>query len=120
MNKRALFLLCALVFVTCIFSMASRYVKQNKEILDTLETFVDDKKQLYKTIKYKNKQKKVDLSKHPNGEESGTLAMLAHNRFSPHCCPSTYTSDRGCACITESQKKQFQTRGNNRTGKSNY
>lgn len=120
MNKRFLFLVCAVVFVVCVLLMARKYVKKNQGILDTLETFVDSKRQLYETVKYNNKQTKVDLTKYAQGEESGTLAVLAHNKFSPHCCPSTYTSDRGCACLTEQQKKQFQTRGNNRTGKAYY
>ena len=100
--------------------MVGKYTKKNTEIINNLENFVNDKRQLYETVEYLNPQKKVDLSKHPGGEESGTLAVLAHNKFSPHCCPSTYTSDRGCACLTKKQKKMFQTRGSNRTGESYY
>lgn len=117
MNKRFLFLVCVLVFVVCVLLMARKYVKKNADLLNTLETFVDSKRHLYEIGKYVNKQKKVDLTKYAQGEESGTLAILAHNKFSPHCCPSTYTSDRGCVCLSEKQKRQFETRGNNRTGK---
>ena len=31
------------------------------------------------------------------------MFMLSHNQFRPECCPSTYSNDRGCACMTNSQ-----------------
>jgi hypothetical protein len=120
MTKNILFLFCTLVFVVSITFMVKTYVKKNATILKTLETFVDDKRHLYNTVNYVNNQKKVDMSKFAQGEESGTLSMFAHNKFSPHCCPSTYSSDRGCVCITDAQKKQLQTRGHNNVGMSEY
>lgn len=40
--------------------------------------------------------------------------LFAHNQSSPECCPSTYTTDMGCICMTDAQKKLL------RTGKGTY
>jgi Ca2+/Na+ antiporter len=32
------------------------------------------------------------------------MAMLAYNRSSPDCCPSTYSNSMGCVCLSEEQK----------------
>ena len=45
---------------------------------------------------------------HPSvdGTKTGprAMAMLAYNRSSPDCCPSTYSNSMGCVCMTEDQK----------------
>lgn len=33
-----------------------------------------------------------------------SLFMFAYNQSSPECCPSSYSSDRGCVCLSEDQK----------------
>ena len=35
--------------------------------------------------------------------------------FSPSCCPSNYSSDRGCACESLQQKNSITSRGRNST-----
>ena len=45
----------------------------------------------------------------------GQLYMFADNQFKPECCPSTYTSSTGCACITKEQVDYINQRGGNRT-----
>ncbi len=45
----------------------------------------------------------------------GQLFMFADNKFKPECCPSTYTSSTGCACITQEQVDYINQRGGNRT-----
>lgn len=45
----------------------------------------------------------------------GQLFMFADNKFKPECCPSTYTSSTGCACITQEQVNYINQRGGNRT-----
>lgn len=45
----------------------------------------------------------------------GQMFMFADNKFKPECCPSTYTSSTGCACITQEQVDYINQRGGNRT-----
>lgn len=45
----------------------------------------------------------------------GQMYMFADNKFKPECCPSTYTSSTGCACITQEQVDYINQRGGNRT-----
>jgi hypothetical protein len=59
----------------------------------------------------------------PNPSElinSGKLDILAQNKFDPKCCPATYTSSTGCACISPEQMKYLSTRGGNRTFSTEY
>ena len=35
------------------------------------------------------------------------------NEKGPQCCPSAFVSDEGCICVTEQQKKLFESRGTN-------
>jgi hypothetical protein len=43
------------------------------------------------------------------------LFQFQDNRVSADCCPSPFSSDRGCVCLTNEQIKQFETRGGNRS-----
>jgi len=45
-----------------------------------------------------------------------SLFSFAFNKSSPACCPSTYTTDTGCVCTTEQQRKHIGQRGGNRKG----
>ena len=47
--------------------------------------------------------------------ESGRLNFLSDNKFDPKCCPSLYSGDMGCACISPEQLKYLNSRGGNRT-----
>ena len=42
------------------------------------------------------------------------LFQFEGNRISADCCPSPFSSDRGCVCLTDAQLKEFATRGGNR------
>lgn len=50
----------------------------------------------------------------------GQLAMFADNKFDANCCPSTYTTGSGCACISPEQMKYLNERGGNRTLPTEY
>ena len=39
-----------------------------------------------------------------NLESNDPLFMFAYNKSHPSCCPSTFSSSRGCVCMTEDQK----------------
>jgi len=42
------------------------------------------------------------------------LYAFANNKQSADCCPSPFSGDLGCVCLTEEQKHEFGTRGGNR------
>jgi hypothetical protein len=46
---------------------------------------------------------------------SDELHFFAENKFAPECCPSSYSSSTGCACMTPEQLNYLNTRGGNRT-----
>lgn len=43
------------------------------------------------------------------------MFIFAQNQVRPECCPSTYSSDRGCVCTTEAQRNMIAGRGGNAT-----
>ena len=49
-----------------------------------------------------------------NGKCDGpkSMFMFAYNKYSPACCPSTYSTSRGCICMTDNQKRFINSRGN--------
>ena len=44
-----------------------------------------------------------------------TLFQFAGNRMSADCCPSPFSGDRGCVCLTDKQLAEFGSRGGNRS-----
>jgi len=42
------------------------------------------------------------------------LFQFEGNRISADCCPSPFSSDTGCVCLTDAQLKEFANRGGNR------
>lgn len=42
------------------------------------------------------------------------LFQFEGNRISADCCPSPFSSDTGCVCLTDAQLKDFANRGGNR------
>ena len=40
-----------------------------------------------------------------------SMAMLSFNHSSPDCCPSTYSNDKGCVCMTPEQENLIAYRG---------
>jgi hypothetical protein len=45
----------------------------------------------------------------------GELFFFADNKFTPECCPSTYSDSMGCACLSQAQVDYLNQRGGNRT-----
>lgn len=43
----------------------------------------------------------------------GELNMFADTKFKPECCPSTYSTSTGCACISNDQYSYLLSRGGN-------
>lgn len=48
-----------------------------------------------------------------------SMFMFAYNRSSPACCPSTFSSSRGCVCMSEQQRRYINSRGGGRTHAAN-
>lgn len=43
----------------------------------------------------------------------GELFFFKDTKFSPNCCPGTYSSSLGCACLSKTQFNYLMTRGGN-------
>jgi hypothetical protein len=43
------------------------------------------------------------------------LFQFEGNRMSADCCPSPFSGDRGCVCLTDKQLAMFSSRGGNRS-----
>jgi len=46
---------------------------------------------------------------HPDSDKK--MFMLANNRTSPNCCPSTFSTSTGCVCTTKNQRDYIASRG---------
>jgi len=46
--------------------------------------------------------------------DSNKLMLLEGNKVSADCCPSAFSGDTGCVCLTTSDKKLFASRGGNK------
>jgi hypothetical protein len=42
------------------------------------------------------------------------LFQFSGNKMGAECCPSPFSGDRGCICLTDAQRKEFASRGGNR------
>lgn len=43
------------------------------------------------------------------------LFQFESNKMSADCCPSPFSGDRGCICLTDKQAAEFSSRGGNRS-----
>jgi len=50
----------------------------------------------------------------------GQLSLFDNMPFSPECCPNTYSSSMGCACMNSNTYNYLITRGNNNVPYSEY
>ena len=48
------------------------------------------------------------------------LLMFANTPYKPECCPNTYSSSTGCACMTLEQNSYLVNRGGNNVPYSEY
>lgn len=53
-------------------------------------------------------------------DSSQRLFMFANNESSLSCCPSTFSTDKGCVCVTPKQQKFINNRGFNKSGDSQF
>ena len=57
--------------------------------------------------------KEVPLKPYEKANDSELFAFQ-NNKISADCCPSPFSSDTGCVCLTDAQIQEFSTRGGNR------
>lgn len=50
----------------------------------------------------------------------GEMLMFANTEFKPECCPNTYSTSTGCACMTGPQYNYLQNRASNNVPYSEY
>ena len=50
----------------------------------------------------------------------GEMLMFANTEFKPECCPNTYSTSTGCACMTTDQYNYLILRGGNNAPYSEY
>ena len=66
---------------------------------------------------------KLDSYKYNTGPKiplpEGELFFFNNTKFDNECCPSTYTSSRGCACLSLPQYNYLMMRGGNNTPPKN-
>jgi hypothetical protein len=68
----------------------------------------------------KGAQKIWDRKKQPIPLPEGELDMFATTPFKGSCCPNTYSTSTGCACMTVDQYKYLNGRGGNNVPYSEY
>lgn len=105
MNRILLFAsFTTLSMLTCICVLYIVNTKKNCKKIKQIETFIQDEVFIAKKKLY-----------HP----FDPLNLKIHEgNFSHSCCPSTYSTDRGCLCVNKEQNELFLTRGMNRTGEN--
>ena len=57
--------------------------------------------------------KEVPLKPYEMANDSELFAFQ-NNKISADCCPSPFSSDTGCVCLTDAQIQDFSKRGGNR------
>lgn len=50
----------------------------------------------------------------------GELSIFANTDFKPECCPNTFSTGSGCACMTTKQNNYLITRGGNNVPYAEY
>ena len=66
------------------------------------------------------KRKELNLNEYPNIDIKPGEKLFDNNKFLPECCMyySSYSTDKGCPCITPEQQYYLQRRGLNRSKNS--
>jgi hypothetical protein len=62
----------------------------------------------------------LDREPQPVPLPEGQLLMFANTPFKPECCPNTYSTGNGCACMTTEQYNFLILRGKNNVPYSEY
>ena len=63
----------------------------------------------------RNLNNMAPVASNPSAPANMPAWFLASTKFTPECCPSTYSSSTGCACLNPQQINYLNQRGGNRT-----
>lgn len=91
-NRILYIFFCCIIIVTISIYLTKQTSEQE---MKKVETFVENE-----IIKNKQMNRQLDL--------------LTYSKFSPDCCPGTYSSSSGCLCDNHDEAKAIYTRGGNR------
>ena len=64
-----------------------------------------------------------DIVNRPNGPlplPEGEMVLFANTPFKPECCPNSYSTSAGCACMNSNTYNYLVTRGGNNVPYSEY
>jgi hypothetical protein len=62
----------------------------------------------------------INRPKQPIPLPEGEMVLFAKTPFLPECCPNTYSTSKGCACMTIDQQNYLMSRGGNNVPYSEY
>lgn len=63
---------------------------------------------------------KGDINKQQQQQNPDEMDIFAGMQFKPECCPNTYSSSEGCACLNEDAFNLLKNRGGNNVPYSEY
>ena len=95
-------------------------INESKSDSWNLSSWVKDALRYSKGMGNENKQ---DSYKYNTGPAiplpEGQLFFFNNTKFDSKCCPATYTSSQGCACLSQNQYNHLMMRGGNNTPPKN-
>ena len=95
-------------------------INESKSDSWNLSSWVKDALRYSKGMGNENKQ---DSYKYNTGPPiplpEGQLFFFNNTKFDSKCCPTTYTSSQGCACLSQNQYNHLMMRGGNNTPPKN-
>lgn len=103
------FFVIGVVLLFSTLCMMNTYVRDNNTKIQKIEHFIENEKQLQDDLKTKGLKEFKRIN-----------SMFENKKFSLECCPSAYSTDKGCLCPDNEVKKAMNTRGqNSHTAKKN-
>lgn len=96
------FIVIGAVLLFSTLCMMNTYVKDNNTKIQKIEHFIENEKKLQGDLKTKGLKKFEKVN-----------SMFENKKFSLECCPSAYSTDKGCLCPDDEVKKAMNTRGQN-------
>ena len=121
-NKVTMITGCVLVaFLLVVIFLQDTYAEgftSYPSNLDTINnsTWVEDAMEYNSIVS----TKRSDYKGTPVPLRDENMFYFKDNQFKPECCPATYSTSTGCACMSTDQKKYLNERGGNRTFSTNF
>ena len=99
---------------------SSRYNLDKFNPVDTSKWFASDMVVVPGSKLSAGVQSMLDRPNQPVPLPKDELLMFANTEFKPECCPNTYSTSTGCACMTTKQYNYLTVRGGNNVPFSEY